>query len=170
MHVCRSLINDSRTFLAVFRSPGDDARADDPLVFPPTSCQSGTALGCALETTGAASRLRVLKLQSNRLGDASAEALGRALAAQGPKGALRQLYLGGNQIGTAGVIRLADGLRRNSTLELFNLQNNAFGAEGAAAIAAAISGGGGDGGGSSVESGVKSVSLLYNRIDDDGVA
>ena len=61
-----------------------------------------------------------------------------ARALMDPKTRVKKLYLTGNSITGDGVMALANAMKRNSTLEMVNLDSNGFGDEGTMALAEAL--------------------------------
>ena len=79
-------------------------------------------------------KLKVFDLQNNNITEKAAKVLGSAIS--NSKG-LKELYLGNNQL-QSGVIKLADGLKNISSLQVLDLQNNKIPEEAAGDLAAAI--------------------------------
>lgn len=102
-------------------------------------------------------RKQVVFLGSQKIGDAGAAIVGAALAARDC--AILSVNLDSCLIGCDGAVALAEGMKRNSTLEELVMLDNEVGDEGAAALAGALS---------SPGTSVRCLSLAGNRIGSLG--
>ncbi|KAE9373130.1 RNI-like protein [Stipitochalara longipes BDJ] len=86
--------------------------------------------------TGHPSALRNLYLNANGIGERACESLGKYLA--DPHCALESLFLSTNPIGDAGMLLLAPGLLKNSTLKRFMCASSGLTSKGISYLASAI--------------------------------
>ena len=131
------------------------------------ACDLGD-FGAKAVATGLAgnTRLRVLRLQHNRIGEEGALALSAALSVKGS--GLAALDLENNMLGNKGAAAMGAALALNTALQSLALDSNKIGSVGAAGLANGLahSGGiGGDGGSNSASpSKLRSLKLGDNKI------
>lgn len=102
-------------------------------------------------------RKTLVYLSSQKVGDAGAALVGKALAHRNC--CITSVHMDSCEVGCAGVTELAEGMKRNSTLEELIMLDNAVGDAGAVALAEALK---------SPDCKVRCLSLPANRIGPAG--